>query len=57
MELFIGTCRYAAMIQIWTALISILLLKVLRNEAKLTRHLSNLGGFVRFNLFVKTDLK
>ena len=54
---FIGTSPNAVMIQIWTALISILLLKVLQKEAKHTWHLSNLVAFVRLNLFVKIDLK
>lgn len=54
---FIGTSLNAVMIQIWTALITILLLKVLQKEAKHTWHLSNLVAFVRLNLFVKIDLK
>ena len=54
---FIGTSPNAVMIQIWTALITILLLKVLQKEAKHTWHLSNLVAFVRLNLFVKIDLK
>ncbi len=54
---FIGTSPNAVMIQIWTALISILLLKVLQKEAKHPWHLSNLVAFVRLNLFVKIDLK
>ena len=54
---FIGTSPNAVMIQIWTALITILLLKVLQKEAKHSWHLSNLVAFVRLNLFVKIDLK
>ncbi len=54
---FIGTSMNAVMIQIWTALITFLLLKVLQKEAKHTWHLSNLVAFVRLNLFVKIDLK
>lgn len=54
---FIGTSPNAVMIQIWTALITILLLKVLQKEAKHNWHLSNLVAFVRLNLFVKIDLK
>ncbi len=54
---FVGTSLNAVMIQIWTALITILLLKVLQKEAKHPWHLSNLVAFVRLNLFVKIDLK
>jgi len=54
---FIGTSFNAVMIQIWTALITILLLKVLQREAKHPWHLSNLVAFVRLNLFVKIDLQ
>lgn len=54
---FIGTSLNAVMIQIWTALITILLLKLLQKEAKYKWHLSNLVAFVRLNLFVKIDLK
>jgi len=54
---FIGTSINAVMIQIWTALITILLLKTLQKEAKHKWHLSNLVSFIRLNLFVKIDLK
>ena len=54
---FIGTSMNAVLIQIWTALITILLLKTLQKEAKYTWHLSNLVSFIRLNLFVKIDLK
>lgn len=47
----------AVMIQIWTALITILILKVLRQNAKFNWHLSNLVAFIRLNLFVKIDLQ
>ena len=53
---FIGTSENAVKIQIWTALITILLLKVLRNLAKHKWYLSNLVSFVRINLLVKIDL-
>lgn len=53
---FIGTSENAVSIQIWTALITILLLKVLRNLAKHPWYLSNLVAFIRLNLFVKIDL-
>lgn len=54
---FIGTSENAVMIQIWTALITILILKALRAKAKFNWHLSNLVAFIRLNLFVKIDLK
>lgn len=53
---FIGTSENAVMIQIWTALITILLLKFLKNLAKYGWQLSNLVAFIRLNLFVKIDL-
>jgi hypothetical protein len=54
---FIGTSENAVMIQIWTALITILILKFLKAMAKYGWHLSNLVSFVRLNLFVKIDLQ
>jgi len=54
---FIGTSINAVLIQIWTALITILLLKTLQKQAKHAWHLSNLVSFIRLNLFVKIDLK
>ena len=54
---FIGTSKNAVMIQIWSALITILLLKVMKNMAKYGWHLSNLVAFIRLNIFVKIDLK
>lgn len=54
---FIGTSMNAVLAQIWTALITILLLKTLQREAKYKWHLSNLVSFIRLNLFVKIDLK
>lgn len=53
---FIGTSHNAEMIQIWTALITILLLKFLKSLAKYSWQLSNLVAFIRLNLFVKIDL-
>lgn len=53
---FFGTSENAIMIQIWTALITILLTKVLQIIAKAQWALSNLIGFVRLNLFVKISL-
>jgi len=54
---FIGTSQNAVMIQIWTALITILLLKALKAMAKFSWHLSNLIAFIRLNLFVKINLQ
>lgn len=54
---FIGTTENAVMIQIWTALITILILKALKAMAKFRWHLSNLVAFIRLNLFVKIDLQ
>jgi hypothetical protein len=53
---FIGTSPNAVLIQVWTAMIAILLLKYLKNKAKYEWHLSNLVGFLRINLFVKISL-
>lgn len=54
---FIGTSKNAVLIQIWTALITILMLKALKAMAKYKWHLSNLVAFIRLNIFVKINLK
>ena len=54
---FIGTSENAVMIQIWTALITILVLKFLKALSKYGWRLSNLVAFIRLNLFVKIDLQ
>lgn len=54
---FIGTSQNAVMIQIWTALITILILKALKAMAKHQWYLSNLVAFIRLNLFVKVELQ
>ncbi|MFQ6609081.1 MAG: IS4 family transposase [Fidelibacterota bacterium] len=54
---FVGTSENAVLIQIWTALITILLLKYLKQLAKYDWCLSNLVAFLRMNLFVKIDLQ
>ncbi len=54
---FIGTTENAVMIQIWTALITILILKFLKTLAKYNWRLSNLVAFIRLNLFVKIKLQ
>lgn len=53
---FVGTSENALKIQIWTALITILLLQYLKSKATYQWHMSNLIGFIRLNLFVKINL-
>lgn len=53
---FIETSENAEMIQIWIALITILILKALKAQAKHPWYLSNLVAFIRLNLFMKVDL-
>lgn len=47
---FVITCPNAVLIQIWTAMIAILLLKYLQNKAKYPWHLSNLVAFLRIRV-------
>ena len=54
---FVGTSPNAVLIQIWTAMISMLILKYLRSIGKHHWCLSNLIAFLRLNLFVKIDLQ
>jgi hypothetical protein len=53
---FIGTNENAMWVQIWTALISLLILRYLMEIAKHNWALSNLIAFLRMNLFVKISL-
>lgn len=53
---FVGTSENAVQIQIWTVLITILLMTFLKTKAKYQWHMSNLINFIRLNLFVKIDL-
>ena len=53
---FIGTSANAVRIQIWTALIAILLLKYLQLRSRLKWSLSNMVALLRLNLFVHRDL-
>ena len=53
---FIGTGRNAVMVQIWTALITIPVLKAPKQMAKYKWHLSNPVAAIRPNMFVKIDL-
>lgn len=54
---FLGTSTNAVLIQIWTALISILILKYLKACSKYNWHLSNMVSFLRLNLLVKFELQ
>lgn len=54
---FLGTSPNAVLIQIWTAMITILVLKYLKASAKYGWCLSNLVAFLRINLLVKLDLQ
>ncbi len=53
---FVGTSENALYIQIWTALIAILLVKFLQFKAKFAWSLSNLVAFLRWNLFTYRNL-
>lgn len=53
---FVGTSENALYIQIWTALIAMLLVKFLKFKATLNWSLSNLVAFLRWNLFTYRDL-
>ena len=52
----LGTSQNAVEIQIWTALITILLLQYLKRIAKCPWCLSNLAASLRLNTFTKIDL-
>lgn len=53
---FVGTTENALYIQIWTALIAMLLIKYLQFKSKFGWALSNLVAFLRWNLFTYRDL-
>jgi hypothetical protein len=53
---FVGTSPNAVRIQIWTALITILLLKILQFKSTFGWALSNLVALLRWNLFTYRDL-
>jgi hypothetical protein len=53
---FVGTSQNALLIQIWTALIAILLLKWLHHLSKARWSFSNLASLLRMNLFTYRDL-
>ena len=54
---FIGTTENALRIQIWTALIAMLLLKWLHHLSKAGWSLSNLAAMLRMNLFTYRDFR
>ena len=53
---FVGTSKNALLIQIWTALIAVLILKYLKFRASFQWSLSNLVAMLRYNLFTYRDL-
>ena len=53
---FVGTTRNAVEIQIWTALITMLLLSYVKSIAKYPWHFSNLVHSLRLNTFTKLNL-
>lgn len=53
---FVGTSENALFIQIWTALIAMLLIKYLQFKSKFGWSLSNLVAFLRWNLFTYRNL-
>ena len=53
---FVGTSENAPGIQIWTALIAMLLLKWLHHLSKANWSLSNLASMLRLNLFTYREL-
>jgi hypothetical protein len=54
---FVGTSENALRIQIWTALLAILLLKWLHHLSQAKWSLSNLASMLRLNLFTYRDLQ
>lgn len=53
---FVGTSPNALLIQIWTALIAILVLKYLKHRSRFQWSLSNLVAMLRYNLFAYREL-
>jgi hypothetical protein len=53
---FVGTSENALRVQIWTALLAMLLLKWLHHLSKAKWSLSNLASMLRMNLFTYRDL-
>ncbi len=52
----IGTSENALRVQIWTALIALLLLKYLHHLSRFVWSMSNLATMLRLNLFTYRDL-
>jgi hypothetical protein len=53
---FVGTSANALKVQVWTALIAMLMLKYLQLKARFAWSLSNLVALLRMNLFTHRDL-
>ena len=53
---FVGTSANALKVQVWTALIAMLLLKYLQLRSRFAWSLSNLVALLRMNLFTHRDL-
>jgi IS4 transposase len=53
---FVGTSANAVKIQIWTALIAMLILRFLQLRSQFNWSLSNLAALLRMNLFTHRDL-
>jgi len=53
---FVGTSKNALLIQIWTALIAILMLKILALRSRANWALATLAALLRWNLFAYKDL-
>jgi hypothetical protein len=53
---FVGTSANAVKIQVWTALIAMLILRYLKLKSKFSWSLSNLVALLRMNLFTYRDL-
>jgi IS4 transposase len=53
---FVGTSANALHVQVWAALIALLILKFLRFQAHQSWSLSNLAALLRMNLFVYRDV-
>lgn len=53
---FVGISTNAVLIQVWTSMCAILLVKYLKAKSRYKWHLSNLVIFLRMNRFVKIDL-
>ena len=53
---FVGTSANAVKIQVWMALIAILILRYLKLKSKFSWSLSNLVALLRMNLFTYRDL-